>query len=90
MGSPDMDRNLPTPARSAFGSFIGSTYYFLPPVDLFQDVLTDIAHLNKYHPVSDFLDNIKWDGNPRIDNWLHDYAAISGSASASSASRMAS
>jgi Virulence-associated protein E len=53
---------------------IGSTYYFLPPVDLFQDVLTDIAHLNKYHPVRDFLDNIKWDMNPRIDNWLHDYA----------------
>ncbi len=43
---------------------IGSTYYFLPPVDLFQDVLTDIAHLNKYHPVRDFLDNIKWNGNP--------------------------
>jgi predicted P-loop ATPase len=53
---------------------IVSTYYFLPPVDLFQDVLTDIAHLNKYHPVRDFLANVKWDGNPRIDNWLHDYA----------------
>jgi hypothetical protein len=50
------------------------TFGFLPSRDLFEQILTDIAHRNRYHPVRDFLAGLKWDGEPRIDNWLKDYA----------------
>lgn len=28
------------------------------------------ATLRQYHPVTDWLDDLRWDGVPRIDNWL--------------------
>lgn len=31
------------------------------------------AHDNKYDPVRDYLDSLKWDGRPRLDTWLRDY-----------------
>ena len=33
-----------------------------------------IAMDNAYHPVINYLDNLRWDGIPRIHNWLTDYA----------------
>jgi hypothetical protein len=53
---------------------IGETYKFLPPDDLFEKILVDVAYANRFHPVRDWLDGLKWDGVPRIDNWLRDYA----------------
>ena len=53
---------------------IQEMFGFLPSKQLFEDVLTDIAHQNSYHPVRDYLDGLKWDGVPRIDNWLPVYA----------------
>jgi predicted P-loop ATPase len=36
----------------------------------FYDVLTNAALANTFHPVLDYLDNLEWDGLPRIDKWL--------------------
>jgi len=33
-----------------------------------------IAHEQSYHPIVDYLDGLVWDGNPRLDNMLRDYA----------------
>lgn len=52
---------------------IHETYGFLAPKELFEDVLIDIAHQNKFHPVRDYLDARTWDGVPRIDNWIVAY-----------------
>ncbi len=33
-----------------------------------------IAHEQTYHPIVDYLDGLVWDGSPRLDNMLRDYA----------------
>ena len=35
--------------------------------------LINLAHLNRFHPVREWLDSKTWDRVPRIDNWLRDY-----------------
>lgn len=52
---------------------IHETYDFLPSLQLFEHVLVDVAHQNRFHPVRDYLDARTWDGVPRIDNWLATY-----------------
>jgi predicted P-loop ATPase len=32
-----------------------------------------VAHDRTFHPVRDYLDSLKWDGQARIDNWLTTY-----------------
>ena len=42
-----------------------------------QDIRETVALTavkNKYHPVKRYLENLKWDGIPRIDKWLTLYA----------------
>lgn len=29
-----------------------------------------------FHPVVEYLKALKWDGTPRLDNWLHDYIGV--------------
>jgi predicted P-loop ATPase len=47
----------------------------LAPVDLFRDVISDIAWQHRFHPVKDYLDGIEpqWDGVARIGSWVTDY-----------------
>jgi predicted P-loop ATPase len=52
---------------------IHETYGFLPTQELFEQVLVDIAHQNRFHPVRDYLDGLKWDGTPRLVSWLSYY-----------------
>lgn len=42
---------------------------------LFDTVVSDMCMLNRYHPVLDYFDALpEWDGVPRIDGWLANYA----------------
>lgn len=48
---------------------------FRPPRQLFDEVALDLAYQHRFHPVADYLDwEISWDGVPRLDSWLIDYA----------------
>jgi hypothetical protein len=53
---------------------IDRDYGFRPTKDFFHDVAIDVARENAWHPVRDWLDELKWDGVPRIDFWLRDFA----------------
>jgi hypothetical protein len=44
------------------------------PRSFFDDVLLDLAQRNGYHPVREYLDNLVWDGVPRLNTWLSTYA----------------
>lgn len=43
-----------------------------------NQALVDIADLNRFHPVRDWLKGLSWDGKPRIDTWLKDHAGAVG------------
>ena len=52
---------------------IHEAYGFLPTQELFEQVLIDMAHANRFHPVRDYLECLKWDGTPRLVTWLSYY-----------------
>ena len=45
---------------------IHEVYGFLPTQELFEQVLVDMAHANRFHPVREYLESLKWDRTPRI------------------------
>ena len=38
-----------------------------------EDRLMREARSNTFHPVQDYLDSLAWDGEPRLETWLHRY-----------------
>lgn len=52
---------------------IDETFKWLPAKEFFEDVVKDTARKNCFHPVRDYLDELVWDGTPRIDGWLSTY-----------------
>ena len=53
-------------------AFLRDLDFVATPACIRRELLA-IAHEQKYHPVEDYLDNLKWDGTPRIDKWLAQY-----------------
>lgn len=45
-------------------------------VNEIEEAVTNVGHKNKFHPVREYLESLKWDGVPRLDTWLHDYAGV--------------
>ena len=52
---------------------IDREYKFRPTFMFFEKVIYDAAHDRPFHPVTQYLDALKWDGVPRIDTWLKVY-----------------
>lgn len=52
---------------------IDKKYGFRVGKDMFWMIITDQAKHNSYHPVQDYLNDLTWDGNSRINNWLVTY-----------------
>lgn len=40
------------------------------------DAILRVAQENGYHPVREYLEQVQWDGTPRIDSWLSDFAGV--------------
>jgi hypothetical protein len=57
---------------------IEKRFGFRPTKEFFFDYIEEIARRNSHHPVLDYLDGLAWDGVPRLDTWLFDYAGIRG------------
>lgn len=51
-------------------------FRFLPPKEFFFDVICNLARVQHYHPVRDYLNEAqsRWDGAARLDTWLQTYA----------------
>ncbi len=67
---------------------IDAKFQFRPTKEFFQTVVGSIARHNTFHPVLDYLSSLKWDGIPRIDEWLIKYAGAADSEYARSVSSM--
>ena len=44
-----------------------------------EAAVTNVAYHERFHPIREYLDGLKWDGKPRINTWMKDYlGAIDG------------
>ena len=41
--------------------------------EVIRDAIHEVAKMNAFHPVRDYLNDLIWDGVPRIHNWLYRY-----------------
>lgn len=53
--------------------WLADRYRFSPTASLTADAAEAVAHRFKFHPVQDYLKRLKWDGTPRLDDWITDY-----------------
>ena len=49
------------------------------PTPIVWKAVDNVAAGNVYHPIKDVLETYKWDGVPRIDNWLQTYCGAADS-----------
>jgi len=57
----------------AIKTWLAEKYGFEPPVALVNEGVRKIACENRFHPVRDYLETLKWDGRERISTWLKTY-----------------
>lgn len=55
---------------------IAREFDFRPTVDIFKMMIRDEARVNVHHPLKEYLSSLKWDGVPRINTWLIEYAGV--------------
>jgi predicted P-loop ATPase len=75
-GLPDFGPVLDDAALDRVWLLMDQWFKFVPGKDLVRTIAYDNARLNKFHPVRDYLDGLRWDGVPRIDTWLTTYAGV--------------
>ncbi|MEV2294895.1 virulence-associated E family protein [Paenibacillus larvae] len=47
--------------------------YDIKAAGMIQNAFTEVAHMNKFHPIIEYLEAQKWDGTKRIDRLFIDY-----------------
>jgi hypothetical protein len=75
-GLPDFDKGeFSDPAAVRLRFLIFDMFGFMPKADIYENVLIDVAHKNRFHPVCEYLkqQEAKWDGVARIDTWTIKY-----------------
>lgn len=58
---------------SGMNVYLGSPPYNLSRLDKVKDVLSVVKMKRKFNPVKEYLDNLKWDGKPRVESLLVDF-----------------
>lgn len=53
-------------------------YGFEAPTVKIHEIISTIAHQNKFHPVREYVDKLEWDGIGRIDTWIKNYCGGQG------------
>ena len=48
-------------------------FKFRPAIEFFTRTVQGLARANGFHPVTDYLDELTWDGIERLDRWLVTY-----------------
>lgn len=51
-------------------------YSFAPTPAQVGEAVEALARANGFHPVRDYLNALKWDGVPRLNDWLFDYVGV--------------
>lgn len=57
-------------------AFLSERYDFELPIAIIDEGVKAISYKNKFHPVREYLESLEWDGKPRLDTWLSDYAGV--------------
>jgi predicted P-loop ATPase len=52
---------------------LDDTFHFRPPKELLQSLILFEAEKTAFHPVRNYLQQLRWDGTPRLDGWLRTY-----------------
>lgn len=52
---------------------IDTQFHFRPSIEFFKEFLYETGDKNRIHPVRKYLDDLVWDGKPRLDTWLIEY-----------------
>jgi len=47
--------------------------YEIKSANIIANAFTEVAHVNRFHPIIEYLEEQKWDGAPRIDRLFIDY-----------------
>ncbi len=50
-----------------------SRFQFEPHTNAVLEATALVAHRERVHPVTDWLDRLEWDGVSRVDTWIKDY-----------------
>jgi predicted P-loop ATPase len=60
-------------ALTVLRQMIVQTFSFDPGKDHVSDAATALCLENRFNPILDYLDGLKWDGTSRLDTWLMTY-----------------
>ncbi len=61
------------PALLRLREMIYERFRFDTSTQTVHTAVMTLANHHRFHPVCDYLDGLKWDGVPRLDNWLINY-----------------
>jgi predicted P-loop ATPase len=67
------ERHLDDASMADLWLTVDRRYGFRPTKDFFWTVIEDLARKKPFHPVVDYLRDLEWDGQPRLDTWLSVY-----------------
>jgi hypothetical protein len=68
------DGELTDEGASQMRFLIEEEFKFLAKKDLFEEVISNACYRNRFHPLKECLEGLKWDRKQRNGTWLIDYA----------------